>query len=163
MRDLAERVGLRPSSFYSHIKSKEEILQKICFDNAHRFLAGIEEIESTEHTPEAQVRALIYLHIQIAAEDQTSITVFNDEWKHLSEPHLSDFLALRKSYEARFRQVIERGIAAKVFVDMSATVAMYTILSSVRWIHGWYRPDRKIELEQVKKDTADLLLGGLLR
>ena len=35
MRELAERVGLeQASSLYNHLKSKEEVLRKICFDNA---------------------------------------------------------------------------------------------------------------------------------
>ena len=48
MRELAERVGLeQASSLYNHLKSKEEVLRKICFDNAHKFINGISEIEKT--------------------------------------------------------------------------------------------------------------------
>jgi TetR/AcrR family transcriptional regulator, cholesterol catabolism regulator len=40
MRDLAQRVGLQVSSLYSHIGSKEELLQKICFDSARAYTEG---------------------------------------------------------------------------------------------------------------------------
>ena len=45
MRDLADAVNLKASSLYNHISSKEEILKDICFENAHRFLDGMEEVE----------------------------------------------------------------------------------------------------------------------
>lgn len=162
MRELAERVGLeQASSLYNHLKSKEEVLQKICLDNAHRFIDGITQIEASGDSPTAQIRALIQLHIQIATQHSTSVTVFNDEWRHLSEPALGEFLALRRDYENRFKAIIEKGIATGVFQKVNPTVALYTLLTSVRWLHYWHKPQRKLSLEQLEADVTTLLLKGL--
>ncbi len=162
MQDLADRVGLKQkSSLYNHIKSKEEALQAICFDNAHLFTAGIGEIENSINKPEEQVQALIDLHIDVATNDITSVTVFNDEWRHLSEPLLGEFLALRKNYEERFKAIINKGIKSNVFKPINATIALHTILSALKWLHYWYKPERHKDIATIRKDIKTLLINGL--
>ena len=163
MRDLADRVGLKPSSFYSHIKSKEEILQKICFDNANAFLHGMRQVEQTEASPEEQVKSLLQLHIRMAIDNPTSITVFNDEWRHLSEPYLSDFLQMRKDYESRFLSIFQKGIKTKVFKAIHPHVALNTMLSAIRWLHDWHRKPRKIPKSTLENDLINMLMSGLVR
>ena len=161
MRDLAEQVELKVSSLYSHIGSKEEILQKICFDNAQQFIVGIEKIEKETVDIVDKIKGLLKLHIQIAIENPTSITVFNDEWRHLSSPHLENFLTLRKDYEQRFKDLIKQGIEEKVLQDIDANIALYTLLNSVRWVHYWYKPKQSITQEALEETILSLLLNGM--
>lgn len=161
MRDLAKAVDLKASSLYNHISGKEEILRDICFSNAKRFLEALKQVESGKENAAGKVRALIRLHIQVATEDLTSIMALNDEWRHLSEPHLSEFIAMRKDYEQRFRAIIEQGIKDGSFKRYDAGIALNTIFSAMRWIYDWYRPGRNISIEQLEEEVAGLLLNGL--
>ena len=164
VRDLARALGLKPSSLYSHIGGKEEILRKICFDNAERFLEGIGRVEAMQQASAAeQVRALIRLHIEVALHDITSLTVFNDEWRHISEPWLSAFKAMRRDYERRFRQIIERGIEAGEFKPLNPHTILYTILNAVRWLHYSHPAKRDITPQQLERDLLTLLMDGLLK
>jgi AcrR family transcriptional regulator len=161
MRELAARVGLRASSFYNHIQSKEDLLQEICFANAEKFLNGIAEVEASGDSPLDKIRALIRLHIRIAAEDISSVTVFNDEWRHLSEPQLSRFQDMRDRYEESFLGIIEAGSREEAFKDLHPKIVLYTFLNSLRWIYYWIRPGRTLDLEKLQKDMETLLLEGL--
>lgn len=161
IRDLAERVGLKPSSFYSHIKSKEELLQKICFDSADKFTQGMAEVRATGGSSIEQLEALIHLHIQIALEDPTSVTVFNEEWRHLSDPHLTTFLDLRRDYEANFLEIIKIGIAQNLLKPLDPGLVLYTMINALRWLHFDSRLTKERSPQDIEKDLSQLLLDGL--
>lgn len=163
MRDLAEQVNLKASSLYNHIGSKEEILREICFANAGHFNQGMATVEAMEASAADKVRALIRMHINVATSDFTSVTAFNDEWRHLSEPHLSEFKALRRDYEKRFQTIIEAGIQRGEFKPLDSFTALYTIFSSVRWLYDWYKPERQVTPDQLYEQISTLLMSGLER
>ena len=161
MRDLADAVNLKASSLYNHIASKEEILRDICFENAQRFLSSMDEVEAMNASAAAKVEALLQLHVRTAMEDATSVTAFNDEWRHLNEPYLKEFKALRKNYEQRFEQLIREGIAAGEFRPVSVTVTLYTIFSSFRWLYDWFQPGKARTAEEVETEVVAFVLAGL--
>ncbi len=161
MRDLARAVNLEASSLYNHIGSKSGLLRDICFENARFYLLNMDKIEKTEASASEKLEALLRLHIHIATEDPTSVMSFNDEWRHLPEPDLSEFKQLRKEYEGRFRRIIEAGMASGAFKPGHSGVALYTLLSSVRWLHDWYKPNKTIEPEQIKQEIVQILLQGI--
>jgi AcrR family transcriptional regulator len=161
MRDLAERVGLKASSLYSHIGSKEELLQKICFDSARGYLEGMRTIEESDMTPTQKVEQLILLHIQIATTDVSSMTIFSDEWRHLSEPYLQEFRNIRRDYERRFGRILQQGMEAGEFTEMNLTVCLSTIFTSLRWLHRWYPGKRTISMKALETDLLRFLMNGL--
>ncbi|RLD18092.1 MAG: TetR/AcrR family transcriptional regulator [Bacteroidetes bacterium] len=162
MRDLALSVGIEPSSLYSHIKSKEELLSGICFDCGQQFLDGVRAIISDQSTIEDQLRQLIFLHVKIAQDDITSMTVFNDEWRHITEPELSLFLRMRKKYEDDCMVIINSGMDEGVFRNIDSHVVLNAIINSTQWIQRSKRMLSK-ETGVLGNQISDLILNGLLQ
>ncbi len=162
MRDLAGRVDLKVSSLYSHIGSKEELLHKICFDSARAYLDGMNEVDALDLPAAEKVRRLISLHIRIAVSDVTSVTIFSDEWRHLSEPYLGEFLTIRKDYERRFSKILQQGVDNGEFAPMNVTVSLFTILTSLRWLHRWFPEKRGISVKSLEAEIMRVLFDGLL-
>lgn len=161
MRDLAKEVGLRASSLYNHFSSKSEVLREICTNNAQRFLSGMSEVESLDVSATEKLTRLIRLHIQLSLEDVTSVTAFNDEWRHLEEPHLSEFLQLRKDYENRFQAIISAGVTNGEFKPVNPLILSYTLFSALRWLYDWYKPGKKITAEMLEDELLVILLEGV--
>ncbi|MDX1478922.1 MAG: TetR/AcrR family transcriptional regulator [Saprospiraceae bacterium] len=160
MRDLADSVGLEPSSLYSHISSKQELLHKICFDCGQRFLSGMEEVLQTAESPTEALEQLIRLHVTIASEDVTAITVFNDEWRHLEQPELDDFLRMRRGYEEQFELVVTEGMQTGQFRQLEPKMALNTLLSAVQWVYRKKQINGD-EVERIAAGIAEMLLNGL--
>ncbi len=161
MRDLAERVGIEPSSLYSHIKSKDQILKEICLDCALAFNQGLEEIQALNIEAIEKIRALIALHLKVAEENPSSIVVFNDEWKHLEKDSLEEFLKLRDAYERGFKSILREGKKNQTVKDYSTGLMLNTIVSGLKWMHN-IKSNRK-DAKKLKNDLSDLLISGIRR
>lgn len=161
MRDLAKEVGLRASSLYNHFPSKSDVLREICTNNAQRFLEGMQEVEVLDASATEKLTRLIRLHIRLSLEDVTSVTAFNDEWRHLEEPHLSAFLKLRKDYESRFQTIIQTGVASGEFKPVNPLILSYTLFSAVRWLYDWYKPGKKISAAELEQEVLGILMEGV--
>lgn len=161
MRELASALGLEASSLYSHIRSKEELLDHICFITAEAFMVGMAQIESGTGSPLEQVKALIHLHIHIALGDPTSQTVFTEEWKHLSTKRLTRFLEMRRDYQRRFTCIIEAGQASGEIKKIHSDTILQTLISALRWLNSDKLKRNKEQLSLLENDIACILISGI--
>ncbi|MBK7477018.1 MAG: TetR family transcriptional regulator [Haliscomenobacter sp.] len=161
MRDLARSVGLQASSLYNHIESKEKLLQEICLANALKFLSMMEKVEAMDIPVAEKVEQLLRLHIRTAIQDVTSVTSFNDEWRHLGEPYLSDFKEMRRDYEQRFIHILRQGIEAGEIRAQEPQIVLYTLFSSLRWLYDWFQPGKRLSATDVEEEILNLLFYGL--
>ena len=163
MRDLAGEVGMEAASMYNHIKSKDEILEHLCFHVSNTYIAQLAEVERMPGTNGEKLRELLRRHINLMLEDGAAVSVANNDWKYLTNSKLEQFKAARKQYEKGFAALIESGIAAGEFQPVNASVALFTILSAVRWVELWYRPGRGVTAQELEEDIMTILLNGLAK
>ena len=149
MRDLAAQLGMEAASMYYHIGSKDEILEKICFQVANNYLEHLEEKE------------LIRFHVRMMIVNGPEVSVTNHDWKYLTKEKLSEFKGLRKLYEVRLETLICSGISAGELVTVNPQVALFTILSSLRWVEYWWKPERGISAKELENNIIILLLKGI--
>lgn len=162
MRDLAQKLGIEAASLYSHIKSKEEILQSLCFDMAGEFRKSLDEVEKINTSAADKLSRGITGHIQVMAKDLTASAVFMNEHRHLSQPWLREFLLLRINYINRFKAIIEAGVKAGEFkAEIDRKLAVMTLFSSLNWMPLWYDPSSAIDSNELGKQLADMLVNGL--
>ena len=161
VRDIAQALGIEASSLYSHVKSKEEILETICFTMADKFLQGIEEVNDIYFNATEKLRMAILNHVKLLTNNRDASAVFLHDWRHLSEPRLSDFKQLRDRYENGFYQIMDDGEKEDVFDDVDKKFAVLTILASVNWVNEWYSADGKMSPDEIATHLTHFILTGL--
>lgn len=142
--------------------SKDELLVTICFRSANQFLEGMKKIEEEQTDPVEKIKELIRLQIRIALHDESSFTVFNDEWKHLQEPFLSSFLELRRTYETAYLRIIRDGIANGKLKNTEAYLIYQMILSSLRWVHMSGVKKTKLSEKELTEQISSILINGIV-
>lgn len=161
MRDIASSLGIEAASLYSHIKSKDEILESICFRMADELIKAIDEVNDLYFNAEEKLKSAVKNHVTIIARDLDGASVFLREWRHLKPPKLKQFVILRNRYEEGFRKILLNGEHENVFDAPDKKFAVLTILSAVNWIVEWYNPKGKMTPEEIAESLTDFILTGL--
>ena len=161
VRELAERVGIEPSSIYSHVRSKEELLVKICMDTAHYFAEGMNKVLNNIEDPIEKIEALVELHVDAVRVLPSSVTVFTDEWKHLPEDAKEDFINIRDNYQSQWLVILQEGMDRKQIKEMEPRIMRDMVLSSLRWVHYISEKKDLRKLKQITNHVKTLLLSGL--
>lgn len=162
MRHLAREIGIEPASLYSHVDSKEAILETICFEMADEFFnAFYTALENAGSNPETKLREAIKAHIGVITRNINASAVFLHDWHYLSPQKLDEFKALRQNYENAFQKIIEEGIQNNIFKNQDSKFTVLTILSALNWTFEWYKPDGRMSAEDIGNHLADMLINGI--
>ncbi len=161
MRDLAETVGIEAASLYNHIRSKNEILEAICFEVANRFNTNMEAIEANTVSAITKLETLLRFHIREMVENYEEVYVSDREWKHLEDPYLSNFQNQRRSYRKRFAALIEDGIKKGDIRNIDAPTSVLIMLHAISGIESWHRSNAKISAEELEANMLTIFIDGL--
>src|SRR6266581_4605606 len=69
-------------------------------------------------------------------------TVFVREWRYLEGERREGFLAERRRYEERIRDLFREGVeGSELRTDLDVATAALLFLSAANWAYTWLRPD----------------------
>lgn len=161
MRDIAKEVGVEAASLYNHFSSKEDILKDICFQMATHFFEAIEPLEKKKFSAKQKLEKAIEQHVLVIVNHLDASAVFFHEWKHLKEPYLSEFKALRNKYEKKFIQIINEGFEQKLFRKVEVKIVSFTVFSALNATYDLYKPNGKLSAKDISKNISDIIINGL--
>ncbi len=161
MRDLAEAVGIEAASLYNHIRSKQEILEAICFEMANLFNEHMDQVETSSENTIAKIEQVLRFHIRQIIDNYEQVFVTDREWRHLEEPYLSNFQTQRRTYRKRFAALIEQGIEKKEIRRIDAPTAVLILLHAIGGIESWHRSRKKINARELEENMLTILIDGL--
>lgn len=163
MNDIAERIGVRASSLYNHINSKQEILSSLLLTIANKFQDGIVKVNNLSVSYKEKLQEIIKMHIRVATENQNITALITQDWKHLEEPSLSEFIKIRQNYQEILRNVIAEGFNSGEFKSANLEITLNVILSSLRWIYDSeiYADTSNVGLKEMEETILGIVFNGI--
>lgn len=161
VREISKRMGLQSGSLYSHISSKDEILEEIALRVGEEYLSRAKAAIERCDDPEQALRELITQHLTLMHEYPQAVTVYFNEWRKLDETRRQAIRSLRRDYERIFEGVISEGIRRGKFRDVDVRLSVLFIESVLNWTYQWYSPKGRYSPRKLAEAYADLYLVGL--
>lgn len=157
--DIADALGVQKGSLYSHIASKEDLLYDTLSEGAAAFHAALDAIPDDLSATE-KLRLALRGHLRVVSEQLDIATVFVQEWRYLEGPRRDEFVAERRRYEARIRDLIREGRdLGELRVDLDEASAALLFLSAANWAYTWLKAGR--DTDELADRFYALLVDGM--
>ena len=162
MNDVAAALKLSKGGLYHHFQSKDEMLFHI-MNHAlditdERVVKAVRGI----HNPEERLRTVIRLHIEVVLSVRDrEVTVMLHE-NHPLPPSLRKQINQRKKDYIHFVEGLiaevqkQRGAKGTV----SARAAALALLGMINWIYQWYKPEGRLQAQDLIPQYTELLFAG---
>jgi AcrR family transcriptional regulator len=155
LADLAAELGMQKPSLYHHIASKEDLLWEVAWEGAEAFHAALDRVPPAP-APE-RIRLALRAHLAVVAGQLDIATVFVREWRYLGGERRERFVAERRRYEERIRDLFREGVErSELRTDLDVATAGLLFLSAANWAYTWLRPGVDTD------ELADRLFAALL-
>jgi TetR/AcrR family transcriptional regulator, cholesterol catabolism regulator len=156
LADLAEELGIQKPSLYHHIDSKEDLLWEVAWEGAEAFHSGLDAVPADAPATE-RIRLALRAHLAVVACQLDVATVFVREWRYLEGERRERFVAERRRYEERIRDLFREGVeGSQLRTDLDVATAALLFLSAANWAYTWLRPGSSTD------ELADRLYAALL-
>jgi TetR/AcrR family transcriptional regulator, cholesterol catabolism regulator len=181
MKDIAAAVNLTAASLYHHFRNKDALLLAVLEAGLEQVIRQIEPIIQSTQPSDEKLRRMIHQHIVSLTQNTAVGAAMVFEIRSLmgvkSLPNsagIADkqadaefitrrdaFFARRDQFENLFRQVIREGIDNGAFRKVDVAIFTKTILGAHNWVGVWYKPNGRLNGQQIADMMADSFLRAL--
>jgi AcrR family transcriptional regulator len=149
IRDIATALGIGPTSVYSHISAKAELLHEIVTGVLDALLAEQEQAIATSSDTVEQLRRVAETQVRYFARHPRESIVATRDFRWAEGSALAGILAGRQVYRHRIEELLQRGAAEGRFVVSNVKIAAFAIIEMCEAVPGWYRPEGELSETQV--------------
>ncbi|MGD9922942.1 MAG: TetR/AcrR family transcriptional regulator [Pseudorhodoplanes sp.] len=128
MKDIADRLGMRPASLYHYYPSKEAALEDMCRVSAVEFCERLQAILARGGPAVAMVRAGMLAHL--TSERRAYVENFAFSRRNLPPGVLKELNALARAYRQLWKRIFVRGAERDEWrADLDPDVAADAVLA----------------------------------
>ena len=150
---------MQKGSLYAHISSKADLLWEVAREGSAAFHAALDTVPVDAPATE-RIRLALRAHLAVVAGQLDVATVFVREWRHLAGERRDRFVAERRRYEERVRDLFRDGVeGSELRTDLDVGTAALLFLSAANWAYTWLRPGA--DTDELADRLYSVLLDGM--
>lgn len=158
LAEVADALGIQKPSLYHHIATKEDLLWEVAWAGAEAFHAALDAVPDGPATE--RIRRALGAHLAVVADQLEVATVFTREWRALGGERRERFVAERRRYEERIRDLFREGVErGELRSDLDVATAALLFLSAANWAYTWLRPG--VDTAALADGLYGVLLDGM--
>jgi len=162
--EIAEKLGVKKSSFYHYISSKEEVLIGIYdqfYTLADKHLRAVSE--DTSIAPNERLRRMVHAYVDLMTGDTNIIGSLIRSESELSRPNQMIVLRKNRELERMFERVVIEGQKQGVIRNVTPRLIALAIIGMIEFMVQWYSlAGWPIPAEKFGAEFALLLEAGWL-
>jgi AcrR family transcriptional regulator len=159
MRDVADRVGLRASSLYRHVKSKQELLLRVLDRLMDDSLEGARSAVQNSAEPGQCIRLLVRANIGLARPNETAL--LQSELKNLAPNYRRRIIRKQDEYRKLWLAVLCKGVDLGVFTIEDPKLAFFAMIGALNYVEHWFNPSGRLSREEVAEIFSNWVLRSL--
>jgi len=159
MRDLARNLGLRPSSIYGHVKSKQELLFRVMERLMDEVLVRANEALKAGGEPQELVRRLVVSNICQPGPYETAL--LQSELRNLRPSYRASIARKQTEYRDLWLRVLNDGRKRGVFNIKDPKLAFLGVDGALIHIERWFNPLGRLTRMEVAEMFVDWILNSL--
>lgn len=163
LRYIANRVGITQAAIYYHFRNKEEILYTIIEKFSNDIFFTVKSALSGKGTPVEKLREAIYQHIISIKTERKGAKIIIEDKRFLSGELNKLVKEKEKIIYNFYKNHLEELQKNRKIDECDLTAATFGILGMINWLYHWYRPEKRLSIEQVAEENINILFFGLLR
>ena len=161
--DVARALGMTKAGLYHYFESKEALLFEIMSYGLDRVRDEVVVPIRAIRDPEERLHQIVMRHACIATQGRGAVTHLGDEIRALPPSSRRQLEERMRKYVDLVRDTLVELKAAGRLRDVDTTVAAFSVIGMVLWLPRWFRQDGRLTQQQVAKELAKFVVGGLLR
>lgn len=158
--DIARRLNVSKPTIYYYVKNKEDILFECARMGLELMEEAANEVIGSGGSVYDELIAVMHKYAEIVTMDFGMCLIRVGE-EPLNAESRRTLRALKRGIDAKFRNLIQRGIEAGEIVPCDAKVAAFMLAGALSWIARWYRPDGPLTPQQIADQHIALIMSGL--
>lgn len=159
--EVAEAAGVAAGTIYIYFSSKEDLLVAVFEEFLDRHMTRLREGVGQESGPEAKLRRLVVLGLQLMEENPDSARIFLSQLRQSTAMIKTVAKRSSRAYRSIIEDILDEGIRTGVFRAMNTRAVAAMLFGSFQnLVLDWVADDCSYRLTDLAEEATAYILRG---